>query len=160
VRTHVDLTARPAARRPDIVVWPERSIPGAFDDYLKLGTWTRDAVTGALKPGQLLIIGGSRADVPPPGGYAPDRLSYYNILLGLRRQGGALEPVALYDKYRLVPFGEYLPLARWLAPLHVQELVHVGSGFSPGPKPRPLALDTAPAVQPLICYEALYPGFT
>jgi len=160
VRTHVDLTARPAARTPDIVVWPERSIPGAFDDYLKLGTWTREAVTAALKPGQILITGGYRSDVAPPGVYAPDGLAYYNSLLVVQREGAALEPLALYDKYRLVPFGEYLPLARWLAPLHVEELVHVGSGFSHGPKPRPLMLDTAPAVQPLICYEALYPGFT
>jgi len=160
VRAHLELTARPAARRPDIIVWPERAIPGAFSDYLAPGTWTRDAITAALQPGQILLTGGYRTQAAPPGVYAPDGLVYFNSLLAMRRDAGGLTPLSVYDKYRLVPFGEYLPLARWLAPLHVQELVHIGDGFSHGPPPRPMALPGAPLVQPLICYEALYPGFT
>jgi apolipoprotein N-acyltransferase len=160
VRAHLDLTARPAARRPDIIVWPERAIPGAFSDYLAPGSWTRDAITAALAPGQILLTGGYRTQPAPAGAYAPDGLVYFNSLLALRRDAGGLVPLTTYDKYRLVPFGEYLPLARWLAPLHVQELVHVGDGFSHGPPPQPMALGAGPLVQPLICYEALYPGFT
>jgi apolipoprotein N-acyltransferase len=160
VRAHLDLTARPATRRPDIIVWPERAIPGAFSDYLAPGTWTRDAITAALQPGQILLTGGYRTQPAAPGVYAPDGLVYFNSLLAMRRDPGGLTPLGVYDKYRLVPFGEYLPLARWLAPLHVQELVHIGDGFSHGPPPRPMALPGAPLVQPLICYEALYPGFT
>jgi apolipoprotein N-acyltransferase len=160
VRAHLDLTAGPAARRPDIIVWPERAIPGAFSDYLAPGSWTRDAITSALAPGQILLTGGYRTQPAPAGSYAPDGLIYFNSLLALRRDAGGLVPLTTYDKYRLVPFGEYLPLARWLAPLHVRELVHVGDGFSPGPPPRPIALGAGLLVQPLICYEALYPGFT
>jgi apolipoprotein N-acyltransferase len=160
VRAHLALTAQSAARQPDIVIWPERSIPGAFADYLAPGTWTRDAITAALQPGQILMTGGYRSVPAPPGAYAPDGQVYFNSLVALRRDAGGLTPLAVYDKYRLVPFGEYLPLARWLAPFHVQDLVHVGAGFSAGPRPRPMALPGVPAVQPLICYEALYPGFT
>jgi apolipoprotein N-acyltransferase len=160
VRAHLALTAQAAARRPDIIVWPERSIPGAFADYLAAGTWTRDAITAALQPGQILMTGGYRSIPAPAKAYAPDGQVYFNTLVALRRDGGGLTPLAVYDKYRLVPFGEYLPLARWLAPLHVQDLVHVGAGFSAGPRPRAMLLDGVPAVQPLICYEALYPGFT
>ncbi len=160
VRAHLALTAQPAAHRPDIIVWPERAIPGAFADYLAPGTWTRDAITAALAPGQILLTGGYRRQAAPPGAYAPDGLVYFNSLLAIRRDAGGLTPLGVYDKYRLVPFGEYLPLARWLAPLHVQELVHIGDGFSHGPRSRPMALAGAPLVQPLICYEALYPGFT
>ncbi len=160
VRAHLDLTARPAAHRPEIIIWPERAIPGAFSDYLAPGTWTRSAITAALAPGQILLTGGYRTQPAAPGAYAPGGLVYFNSLLALRRDADGITPLTVYDKYRLVPFGEYLPLARWLAPLHVQELVHVGDGFSHGPPPRPMALGTAPRVQPLICYEALYPGFT
>jgi len=32
--------------------------------------------------------------------------------------------------------------------------------FSPGPRPAPISLPNAPPVQPLICYESLFPGFT
>jgi apolipoprotein N-acyltransferase len=160
VRAHLALTAQPGAHRPDIIVWPERAIPGAFADYLAPGTWTRDAITAALAPGQILLTGGYRSQAAPPGTYAPEGLVYFNSLLALRRDAGGLAPLAVYDKHRLVPFGEFLPLARWLAPLHMQELVHVGDGFSHGPRSRPMALAGAPLVQPLICYEALYPGFT
>jgi apolipoprotein N-acyltransferase len=160
VHTLLGLTAQPSPARPDIIVWPERAIPGDFDSYLLPGTWTHDAITAALQPGQILITGGYRSAVAPPGAYAPDGVVYFNSLLALRRDPQGIEPLALYDKFRLVPFGEYLPLARYLAPLHVEELVHIGDGFSHGPRPRAIDLEGAPAVQPLICYEALYPGFT
>jgi apolipoprotein N-acyltransferase len=160
VHTLLGLSDQPAARRPDIVVWPERAIPGEFDSYLAPGTWTRDAITAALAPGQILLTGGYRSAVAPTGAYAPRGLVYFNSLLALRHDPGGLNPLARYDKYRLVPFGEYMPLARYLAPLHVEDLVHIGDGFSHGQRPRAIDLDGAPPVQPLICYEALYPGFT
>jgi len=59
-----------------------------------------------------------------------------------------------------VPFGEYLPFDRELAPLGIKQLVHLGEGFTPGPPPRPIAPPGVPPVQPLICYESLFPGFT
>jgi apolipoprotein N-acyltransferase len=40
-------------------------------------------------------------------------------------------------------------------------MVHVGDGFSSGPAPAPVALRAGlPVIQPLICYESLFPGFT
>ena len=42
----------------------------------------------------------------------------------------------------------------------LRSLVHMPSDFSAGPTPAPIALPNAPPVQPLICYESLYPGFT
>ena len=159
------LTKSPAARTPDIVIWSEQGLPAALEDYLAPGTWTRAAIAGALAPGQVLITGGFRAEPAPAGGgpqqaWAPDGVLYYNSLWALRRQGDDLAVIAVYDKHRLTPFGEYLPFARFLAPLGVQQLVHVGQGFSPGPPARPIRLAGAPPAQPLICYESLFPGFT
>jgi len=42
----------------------------------------------------------------------------------------------------------------------IRSLVHVPADFSSGPRPAPIDLPGAPRVQPLICYESLYPGFT
>jgi apolipoprotein N-acyltransferase len=40
-------------------------------------------------------------------------------------------------------------------------MVGVGDGFSPGPPPAPIAIGKGlPLIQPLICYESLFPGFT
>ena len=66
----------------------------------------------------------------------------------------------LYDKYRLVPFGEYLPLGEVLGQLGIRRLVHAPDDFTPGPRPQPVQFDGLPLVQPLICYESLFPGFT
>jgi apolipoprotein N-acyltransferase len=155
VGRYVTLTARPARKTPDIVIWPEGAIPVAMEDYLAPGTWTRAAIVGALKPGQTLILGGYRfgdAAATPP--------VVFNSLAALRRDDDQLSVIGLYDKFRLVPFGEFLPFDALAGRLGIKTFVHVGDGFSPGPRPRPLKLAGLPPAQPLICYEALYPGFT
>ena len=154
VRRYVTLTAQPAARTPDIVVWPEGAVPDAANDYLTPGTWTRAAIVGALKPGQTLLLGAYRV-----AGTAEAPI-YYNTLLALRAQPDDLVVTGVYDKFRLVPFGEYLPFAGILGPIGFKDLTHIGDGFSAGPRPRPIRPPGMPAVQPLICYESLFPGFT
>ncbi len=65
--------------------------------------------------------------------------------------GGAI--AGIYDKWHLVPFGEYVP--DWL-PLPI--MVLPGDGFAPGPGPRTLHVPGLPPVGVLICYEAIFPG--
>ena len=154
VARYLRLTATPAKARPDIVIWPEGAIPASINEYLSPEAWTRAAILDALEPGQVLMVGAYRVEG------SADRPVYYNSLAVLRRTATDLQPVGLYDKFRLVPFGEYLPLEGLLAPLGIKKLVHVGDRFTPGPRPRAMALNGLPAVQPLICYESLFPGFT
>ena len=160
-RRNLDLTrAASGGRRPDIVIWSEAGLPDALNDYLAPGTWTAQAIAAALAPGQTLITGGYRFEPAPPGAFAPDGNLYFNSLAVVQRAGPGIAVVALYDKHRLTPFGEYLPLARLAEQLGLRQMVHVGQGFTPGPPPRPLAPPGVPAFQPLICYESLFPGFT
>ena len=155
VTRYVQLSRSPAARRPDIIVWPEGAIPAALDDYMAHGAWTRTDIVGALQPGQVLLLGGYRygdARANPP--------VVYNSLVALRRGDADVAILGLYDKFRLVPFGEFLPFDKLAGELGIKTFVHVGDGFSAGPRPQPMAIAGAPPFQPLICYEALYPGFT
>jgi len=155
VTRYVQLSRSPAARRPDIIVWPEGAIPAALDDYMAHGAWTRTDIVGALQPGQVLLLGGYRygdARANPP--------VVYNSLVALRRGDADVAILGLYDKFRLVPFGEFLPFDKLAGELGIKTFVHVGDGFSSGPRPRPMTIPGAPPFQPLICYEALYPGFT
>ena len=155
VSRYTRLTAEAAAARPDIVIWPEGAIPAAFEDYLAPDTWTRDDIERALAPGQTLILGGYRY-----GQGSRDTASIFNSMAVARRQPDGLKMLALYDKYRLVPFGEFMPLDSLASRIGLKALVHVGDGFTAGPWPAPVSVPGLPVMQPLICYEALYSGFT
>jgi apolipoprotein N-acyltransferase len=153
VRRYIDLTALPAARRPDVVIWPEAAIPDAANRVLAPQNWTAVAITGALAPGQFLLAGLYREQGPY------DRLSYYNSLMALRREGARLVLLGLYDKHRLVPFGEYLPLEGLLERLKLKALAARGDSFAAGPEPAPISPAGLPRLQPLVCYESLFPSF-
>jgi apolipoprotein N-acyltransferase len=154
VARYVALTARPSPLGvPALVVWPEGAIPAAADSYLAAGNPTRAAIASALRPGQILLIGAYRFDGPG----ADARV--YNTLIAVRREATDISIIGVYDKYRLVPFGEYMPLESIMTPLGIKKLVPLES-FASGPPPRPLRLDGGPVIQPLICYESLFPGFT
>jgi apolipoprotein N-acyltransferase len=155
VNRYVTLTARPSAAAPSVVIWPEGAIPAAMEDYLAPGAWPRGAIEGALAPGETLILGGYRFATSPNGAEQA-----YNSLAALREGPDGLDLEALYDKFRLVPFGEFMPLDSLMSRIGFKKLVHVGDGFSPGPPPAPRRLPGLPAAQPLICYEDMFPGFT
>jgi apolipoprotein N-acyltransferase len=152
VQAYVSLTARPYAGKPaDIVVWPEGALPLAINDYMVPGSWVRQAIVDALRPGQLMLLGGYRYEG------TPEKPVYYNSLVALRRTAHDVEVVGIYDKHRLVPFGEYLPADALMTKLGVKSMAHLGDGFATGPEPKPLRIAPDLLVQPLICYESLFP---
>jgi apolipoprotein N-acyltransferase len=151
--TYLALTSRPAGQRPDVVIWPEGALPAVIDELLAPGQPYPDRLAGALQPGQLLMLGVNRVE-PQAGGGA----RYYNSLLALRREAAGLRVAGLYDKHHLVPFGEYMPMADLATKVGFRSLVHMPDDFAAGPRPRPLSLANLPPAQPLICYEALFPG--
>ncbi|MCX7900587.1 MAG: apolipoprotein N-acyltransferase, partial [Methylocystis sp.] len=106
------------------------------------------AAISRLLQGKVLITGAARADGEGNG----KRGRIYNSIEVLQGE----KVVASFDKRRLVPFGEYLPLEGLLRPLGAQSLVpgvwNVGEG------PRRLVAPGLPLISPLICYEAIFPG--
>jgi apolipoprotein N-acyltransferase len=92
VGKYVTLTRTPSARTPDIVIWPEGAVPAAVNEYLAPGTWTLEAIGGALTPGQTLLVGAYRVAGP----------TYYTSLVAVRAtldpEGRTrLDPTAIYD---------------------------------------------------------------
>jgi apolipoprotein N-acyltransferase len=118
-----------------VIVWPETASPFLLDRDPD----GRAAVAKAA--GGWALVGAVRFD-------AAGRP--YNSLLAVDGPGPV---VAVYDKAHLVPFGEYQP--GWF-PLPIA-LVS-GDGFGRGPGPLTWHLPGLPAVGPLICYEAIFPG--
>ena len=151
--TYLDLSRRPAAARPDIIVWPEGALPAVVDELLAPGLPYAPRLVAALEPGQTLLMGANRAEPSGSGQYR-----YFNSMVAFRREATGLKVTGIYDKHRLVPFGEYMPLAELATKVGFRSLVHMPDDFTAGPPSRPLAAEGLPPVQPLICYEALFPG--
>ncbi len=152
--TYTRLTAQPSSGpAPQVVIWPESAIPANSADYLAEGTWTQAALLGALRPGQILLFGAVRSE----GEGANAR--YFNTLLALRRDPSGLTLLGHYDKHHLVPFGEFMPADALMGAIGFKALVNVGEGFTEGPAPAPMTVPGLPTLQPLICYESLFPAY-
>ena len=143
-RHYLELTREgvAAARSADprarvIAIWPETASPF----LLETDAGARTAIADAAGPETLVLAGSVRFD-------AQGRPR--NSLLAL---GTAGTLVAGYDKWHLVPFGEYQP--DWL-PLPIQ--IVPGGGFASGTGPMTLTLPGLPPAGPLICYEAIFPA--
>ncbi|MEO8115938.1 MAG: apolipoprotein N-acyltransferase [Phenylobacterium sp.] len=153
--TYLGLTRREGLRQPNIIVWPEGALPAVIDDLLAPGAPYGPRLVAALNPGQTLLLGANRAELGPNG-----QARYFNSLVALRREADGLRVTGVYDKHRLVPFGEFMPLGTLATKVGFRSLVHMPEDFTAGPPIRPLAPWGVPPLQPLICYEALFPGFT
>jgi apolipoprotein N-acyltransferase len=67
---------------------------------------------------------------------------------------GPVPALATYDKWKLVPFGEYMP--KWIPVKIIPDML--GGGFSPGTGPETITVDGLPPFGPMICYEDVFPG--
>ena len=94
-----------------------------------------------LPTGTVLITGAARAedDLKPDGSSGQNRI--FNSLFVIDARARIL---SIYDKIRLVPFGEYLPLQAVLEAIGLEQLTRVRGGFSVGSRPRLLEAPGAP----------------
>jgi apolipoprotein N-acyltransferase len=135
------LSRMPAREAVTDVIWPETSVPF---------TLNADAARaiGAIAPHNGLVITGAVTASQRP----EEAEKFWNSVVAINESG---DVVGKYDKFHLVPFGEYMPMREHL-PL---DAVAAGPlDFSAGTAPRTLALPGLPAVSPLVCYEAIFPG--
>ncbi len=107
-----------------------------------------------LTDGQSLLIGTSRED----GKTAAGKPIYRNSMLALHRQNGRTRIIGSYNKFKLVPFGEFTPYQDILNPLGMSALTHFDDSFTPGERTRPHSFPGIPRVLPLICYEGIFPA--
>jgi apolipoprotein N-acyltransferase len=137
--------ARQADREfaPQLQVWPETATP--FYLFAEAAP-TRLLRQGLAPLGGAFVIGSPA--VEPRGA---ERV-YFNSAYLLPADGGAPQR---YDKAHLVPFGEYVPLQRWLP--FVGKLVAQVGDFARGPVGATLAWEGRRlGVQ--ICYEIIFPA--
>ncbi|WP_282602284.1 apolipoprotein N-acyltransferase [Paracoccus sp. PARArs4] len=133
----LDLSATPGRR--DLVIWPETAVNFLLED----ATPVLPAMSQAA--GAPLVMGIQRRDG-----------ARWMNSLAVIGDGGAVGQI--YDKFHLVPFGEYMPWGDALARIGITAFAaQHGNGYSAGPGPQVMGIDGIPDFQPLICYEAIFP---
>jgi apolipoprotein N-acyltransferase len=136
------------AVKPDLLVWPEAAVPG----FVRWDTNIHQAVTNLVRQHHIWLVLGS--DDAAPRKNSPDPFAYdtFNASFLVSPEG---ELTATYRKRRLVIFGEYLPLVRWLP--FLERWTGMGS-FAAGREPVPFHIpELGLKTSVLICFEDVFP---
>lgn len=137
--------------RPDVLVWPEGCL-----DLDGLEPFHR--ILGLVTNGPASWILGAEDSSRGPDG----RDRFFNAAWVFDERGRYVER---YHKRRLVIFGEYVPLARWLP--FLKWLTPIGGGFDSGTSAArfPVRLQSGEgtndaviaSISPIICFEDIFP---
>lgn len=142
-RRSLQLTAAaPLDGIPELVVWPETSLPPILS---RSEAW-REQI--ALAAGSAHVVLGAQRF---------EGVRVRNSLVHLTSDGAIAD---VYDKHHLVPFGEYLPFADLLAGTGLRGLAANNlAGYEPGDGPTSIALPGLGRAFVMICYEAIFPSY-
>lgn len=141
-RKYVELSLSVKEELPDLVVWPETAAPFYFSHNIDL---TRTVTDGVRQTGAWFLIGS------PSHARGEQGTDYYNSAYLISPEG---ETAGRFDKVHLVPFGEYVPLKKWLP--FVKKLVAQVGDFKTGKQGDILSADRF-RLGVLICYEIIFP---
>ncbi len=130
----------------DVVVWPESALPFFVEE-----TPNALAAIAALVPDRVTLLTGGLRRSASSGG----EVEVFNSVLAINGDGDVTHR---YDKFHLVPYGEYLPFEKVLSRFGFRRLVTVPASFTAGAGPVTLSVTGLPAFSPLICYEIAFPG--
>ncbi len=129
-----------------LVVWPETAVPFFF---LRTADLTSQVLDIAKESGGSLLFGAPAWELTAEG----ER--YFNRAYLLSPQG---EVLGYYDKAHLVPYGEYVPLRRFMP--FISKMVPMVGDFAEGPVGATVTLPDGVVLGPLVCYESIFPNLS
>ncbi|MDD5156279.1 MAG: apolipoprotein N-acyltransferase [Candidatus Omnitrophica bacterium] len=133
---YIDLTLQAARDNPDLIIWPEASLPVVLEEepfyYERVKNLTRQIGIPILLGAVTLRNG-----------------NYYNSAILVSAQGNSS---GMYDKVHLVPFGEYIPLRKILG--FLETIAPIGD-ITPGKEYK--VFENPVKFSVLICFEDLFP---
>jgi apolipoprotein N-acyltransferase len=131
--------------QPTHVLWPESAVPFLLDESAA----GKARIATQFENGQVLLTGAVRRQKNDA-----DAEDFFTSILIFDDQG---EVIDTYDKWRLVPGGEFLPMAWLLEPLGFRKVVNVPESFMPGSGAQSIPIPGAGLAGLLICYEVIFP---
>ena len=146
----LEMSARavPDGTQATHIIWPETAVSFLIDESEAAKVELAELLGGT----KTLVTGALRRDISTTGD--GEDYKVYNSILTFDGSGTV---VARYDKWRLVPGGEFLPFEWLLEPLGFRKVVTVPGSFAAGPGPVSLAMPGAPDAGFGVCYEAIFP---
>src|SRR5262249_59589637 len=145
LRRHLSLTREtPGYDKITDVIWSETAEPYPLERFPDV----RVAVAAVAPENGLLITGVLRTDAAS----GPVN-QVWNSMAVLDRTGAM---IGSYDKFHLVPFGEYVPLHGVLP--FISKFTPGIMDLSAGPGPPALHLPGPPPVWPPLCLPAIFPA--
>jgi apolipoprotein N-acyltransferase len=148
----IKLSRQALTNKPDLLIWPESAVPR----MLQWDKETFDAITGLARSNHVWMIIGSDDFAPNPGAKTYKDGEYYNSSFLISPEGKVM---ASYKKRKLVIFGEYVPLVKYLPFLkYLTPVGENGEGFSAGDSAVSFKMDNVNlSASVLICYEDVFP---
>lgn len=128
-------------RGTHIIIWPETSITQPYLDS-EIAQYKIQQVLNTYNGDAHLLTGALRTN---------ETGEYFNSLVHLNKDAAVKN---IYDKFHLVPFGEYIPFQRFIPIPTVSQF----SGFSKGSGPALMQVSENISVSPLVCYEIIFSG--
>jgi apolipoprotein N-acyltransferase len=144
VSIYTKLSLESADFKPQLIIWPETALPYFFQDISHLSK----EVFEVAKITNANILFGSPAYVKDK-----DSIFYYNRAYMISKN----RVFDYYDKVHLVPFGEYVPLKKYIPFVH--RLVPAAGDFSIGKKVQPIHSPDL-TIGALICFETIFPDIS
>lgn len=148
----MELSRQALEERPDILAWPETSLPDFFTRY---NTYAIQQIIEMTQKHRIWMVFGAN-DTRTVETNGVTRVDLYNSAFLVNPAG---DLVSRYHKRRLVVFGEYLPLRDWFPAL--QKFRKSGGGLATGVRNVPFVFGPDGIVSSvLICFEDVFPHLT
>jgi len=133
--------SEPNKKIKTLFIWPEGPFSGySYQEILEF----KEIISKNFSENHYIIFGVNRLN--------KEIGRYYNSLLVVNNQ---FEIIQHYNKQKLVPFGEILPLEKLLSSLGFKKITEGRGSFLKGHKQKNLIIDNL-SILPLICYEVIF----
>lgn len=153
LRKYLDGSRTLAARQdpPELIVWPETAVPVLYRAAGEFGTYFRGSLTGLCRKNSIpMLIGVIDFERQMPG--SPHEPGITNSAIFLDKTGAFQ---GRYDKVNRVPFGEFIPLRRFL-PGALTRRIDLGRDLVPGTEYTIFEVKPSVRAGVAICYESVF----
>ena len=143
------LISKPDKTKRIFFLWPEGIIPNTYLDQIQL---YKDEFSDDFNENHIIGLGVTKREIKD------DKKIYFNSFSILDNNLNLLEN---YDKNKLVPFGEFLPLEKFLKKIGFKAITNNFGSFTNGNDREIIEINNKSyefSFLPLICYEIIYSG--